>query len=59
MERELDDFAKLYETVLIDTPVGGYFLRFLEAEVEVKEGGEMDTKLAQERFREYPEFLGI
>jgi V-type H+-transporting ATPase subunit d len=26
-----DDFAELYKVVLIDTPVGPYFLRFLEA----------------------------
>ena len=28
-----DDFAGLYKTVLIDTPVGPYFLRFLEARI--------------------------
>ena len=28
-----DDFAALYKTVLIDTPVGPYFLRFLEQEM--------------------------
>ena len=27
---DTDDFAGLYKLVLIDTPVGPYFLRFLE-----------------------------
>jgi V-type H+-transporting ATPase subunit d len=29
---ESDDFSSLYETVLIDTPIGQYFLKFLDSQ---------------------------
>lgn len=35
---EGDDYSGLYRDVLIDTPVGPYFMRFLEEEM-VREGG--------------------
>ena len=31
---EGDDYAQLYRDVLIDTPVGPYFMRFLEESME-------------------------
>ena len=39
---EGDDYSGLYRDVLIDTPVGPYFMRFLEEEMK-KEGGESRT----------------
>lgn len=39
---EGDDYSGLYRDVLIDTPVGPYFMRFLEDEM-TKEGGESRT----------------
>jgi len=35
---EGDDYSGLYRDVLIDTPVGTYFMRFIE---ELGEGGNM------------------
>lgn len=37
---EGDDLSQLYRDVLIDTPIGNYFMRFLE---ESMEGGENRT----------------
>ena len=39
---EGDDYTGLYRDVLIDTPVGPYFMRFLEEEM-MKEGGDSRT----------------
>ena len=39
---EGDDYSGLYRDVLIDTPVGPYFMKFLEEEM-VREGGESRT----------------
>jgi len=39
---EEDDYTGLYRDVLIDTPVGPYFMRFLEEEM-TKEGGDSRT----------------
>lgn len=39
---EGDDYSGLYRDVLIDTPVGPYFMSFLEEEM-VREGGESRT----------------
>lgn len=39
---EGDDYSGLYRDVLIDTPVGPYFMNFLEEEM-VREGGESRT----------------
>ena len=39
---EGDDYSGLYKDVLIDTPVGPYFMKFLEEEM-TKEGGDSRT----------------
>jgi len=51
-----DDFGALYKHVLIDTPVGPYFLRFLEQEIDPND---FNIKEVQRRFKENPEFMRI
>lgn len=55
---EGDDYSGLYRDVLIDTPVGPYFMRFLEEEM-VREGGESRTmQEVQNIFKELkPEYI--
>lgn len=55
---EGDDYSGLYRDVLIDTPVGPYFMRFLEEEM-TKEGGDTRTmNEVQNLFKELkPEYI--
>ena len=55
---EGDDYSGLYRDVLIDTPVGPYFMRFLEEEM-TKEGGDSRTmNEVQNLFKELkPEYI--
>ena len=55
---EGDDYSGLYRDVLIDTPVGPYFMRFLEEEM-TKEGGDSRTmNQVQNLFKELkPEYI--
>jgi V-type H+-transporting ATPase subunit d len=55
---EGDDYSGLYRDVLIDTPVGPYFMKFLEEEM-VREGGESRTMTeVQNIFKEMkPEYI--
>jgi V-type H+-transporting ATPase subunit d len=55
---EGDDYSGLYKDVLIDTPVGPYFMRFLEEEM-TKEGGDSRTmNEVQNIFKELkPEYI--
>jgi len=40
---EGDDYTTLYREVLIDTPVGPYFIRFLESAMETLDDGDNRT----------------
>jgi len=55
---EGDDYSGLYRDVLIDTPVGPYFMKFLEEEM-TKEGGDSRTmNEVQNLFKELkPEYI--
>jgi len=55
---EGDDYSGLYRDVLIDTPVGPYFMKFLEEEM-FKEGGDSRTMTeVQNIFKELkPEYI--
>jgi V-type H+-transporting ATPase subunit d len=55
---EGDDYSGLYRDVLIDTPVGPYFMKFLEEEMK-KEGGDSRTmNEVQNLFKELkPEYI--
>ncbi len=55
---EGDDYSGLYRDVLIDTPIGPYFMRFLEDEMK-KEGGDSRTmNEVQNIFKELkPEYI--
>jgi len=39
---DADDFGTLYSTVLIDTPVGPYFIKFLEQYTEANQNLSMN-----------------
>ena len=44
---EGDDYATLYQTVLVDLPIGGYFRKFLDI-IAVSEGGEDQGKMKKD-----------
>ena len=58
-QEDRDFFAKVYKHVLIDTPVGPYFLRFLEQEIDPTDFKSNGVKEVQRRFKENPEFMRI
>ena len=54
-----EDFAGLYRTVLIDTPVGPYFLRFLEDRMP-EQGDNVSMQEIQSALSEIqPEYIRI
>lgn len=53
---EGDDYASLYQNVLIDLPIGSYFRKFLDevtAAAQADEGNEIDTKFISEAMADY------
>lgn len=53
---EGDDYASLYQNVLIDLPIGQYFRKFLDevtAAASADEGTEIDTKFISEAMADY------
>lgn len=49
-----DDYAKLYQSVLCDLPIGEYFRRFLEEEAEAaKADAEMNIGYLAEIMKDY------
>lgn len=55
---EGDDYSGLYRDVLIDTPVGPYFMRFLEEEMTKEGGGSRTMNEVQTLFKDLkPEYI--
>lgn len=53
---EGDDYASLYQNVLIDLPIGSYFRKFLDevtAAAQADENHEIDTKFISEAMADY------
>lgn len=55
---EGDDYTGLYRDVLIDTPVGPYFMKFLEEQTAGEGGEAKNMQDIQQEFKEMkPEFI--